>query len=117
MSNWQNNKMQFPRLIMELNAAGAFTEEIMTALQASMDLTGPEIQELIARAELSFELLKSNADAGISLDPTPLCPTCGGTKMVEGKPEEGHEREFNSCPTCCELPKLEDIKLPGDDDE
>ncbi len=115
MSKWTENKIQFPRLIAELNMAGAFTEEVMTGLQASMDLTGPEIHELIARAELSFELLKKSEAAEISLDPIPLCPLCLNTRKLVST-IMGGVISYIACPQCCELPKLEDIKLPGETD-
>jgi hypothetical protein len=38
-NNWQNNLIQFPRLISELQIAGAFTPDIMENLMESMDLT------------------------------------------------------------------------------
>ena len=57
MTNWEENKMQFPRLIAELQMAGAFTPVVMEDLQASMDLSEMEVQEIIERAVLAFDRL------------------------------------------------------------
>jgi hypothetical protein len=48
---WQNNAIQFPRLIAELEAAGAFTEQVVQDLQTSMDLDELDIMDLIDRAQ------------------------------------------------------------------
>jgi len=58
-ANWLNDAIQFPRLISELQAAGAFTEEVMAALRASMDLSDGEIMEIVARADKKFEDAKA----------------------------------------------------------
>ena len=57
MQPWHDNAIQFPRLIAELDAAGAFTPEVMRDLQESMDLTPDEIGELIERANAAWEVI------------------------------------------------------------
>jgi hypothetical protein len=47
--------MGYPRLIEELQAAGAFTPAVMEALAKSMDLQESDIQELIERARNDWE--------------------------------------------------------------
>lgn len=59
MNKWENNKIQFPRLLAEINAVGLFKKQI-EGLCDSMDLTKDEIQELFERAEIEFEKEKRN---------------------------------------------------------
>jgi hypothetical protein len=58
--NWRNNAIQFPRLIAELEAAGAFTPEVYRDLCVSMDLLPQEISDLIERAVREWDRIKSN---------------------------------------------------------
>jgi methyl coenzyme M reductase subunit C len=51
---WQNNEVQFARLLSELVAAGIPQETIDGAAE-SMDLEPSEVQELFARAERVWE--------------------------------------------------------------
>jgi len=48
--NWNDNSIQFPRLIAELQMAGGFTEEIIKLLALSMDLEIERVYEIIDRA-------------------------------------------------------------------
>lgn len=57
--NFANNDIQFPRLISELQAAGAFTPEIVKALEDSMDLGEAIIFEIVERADTVWEDVKS----------------------------------------------------------
>lgn len=57
---WQNNAIQFPRLIAELEAAGGFTEAVVQDLQTSMDLDERDIYELIDRAQAQWDRIKEN---------------------------------------------------------
>jgi len=50
-SKWDKNSIQFPRLIVELDMAGAITEEVMNRLCDSMDLERSDILELLGRAQ------------------------------------------------------------------
>lgn len=75
---WQDNSIQFPRLIAELVACGAFTPEVMRDLTESMDLDAVEIYELIDRAQGQWESVKRmhcppqrNADGHVK------CTGCG----------------------------------------
>ena len=56
--NWENNYIQFPRLISELDIAGAFTPQVTTDLCDSMSLNKEEICELIGRATETFDKIK-----------------------------------------------------------
>lgn len=58
-SKWENDAIQFPRLIAELEAAGAFTADVMTSLCDSMDLDPSNINELVDRAQTKWEKVKS----------------------------------------------------------
>ena len=55
--NWNNNELQFARLLSEIQAMGITTEEIDT-LGESMDLEPSEVHELFIRAEKIFEAAK-----------------------------------------------------------
>lgn len=57
--NWERDDMQFPRVIEEAQAAGAFTEEVLDAMCASMDLERPDLEGLLDRARVVWEDLKS----------------------------------------------------------
>lgn len=60
MSNWLNNGIQFPRLIAELEMAGAFTPEVVQTLCESMDLVEADVMELVERAQVSWDHIKGN---------------------------------------------------------
>lgn len=47
---WLNDDIQFPRLIAEAEAAGAFTTDVIGAMASSMDLSVDEVLELLERA-------------------------------------------------------------------
>ena len=55
---WLNDAIQFPRLISELQAAGAFTEEVVAELKDNMDLDETRIFSLVRRADREWERLK-----------------------------------------------------------
>ena len=42
---WKNNKIQYPRLLAELQMAGAFTPDIINLLVGSMDLSQSEMRQ------------------------------------------------------------------------
>lgn len=58
-ANWLNNAIQFPRLIAELVAAGAFTQDVIGALCVSMDLEIENIHDLMDRAEAEWDRSKA----------------------------------------------------------
>lgn len=62
MSNkkWNNNLIQFARLISEMEAAGAFTEDVINTLCNEMDLEPQQIGELVDRAQQEWEKAKLN---------------------------------------------------------
>lgn len=55
---WKVNAIQYPRLISEMEAAGAFTPEICEVLQQNMDLAADDIAELVARAQRERSAIK-----------------------------------------------------------
>lgn len=62
MSNktkWEDDKLQFARLISEIQSVGGFDAELIHALAESMDLKITDIHELMERAEAVFEEEKS----------------------------------------------------------
>ena len=54
MDDWDNNELQFARLLSELAAAG-ITEEKLQDCAVSMDLPRHRVTEILIRAELVFE--------------------------------------------------------------
>lgn len=57
--NWNNNRVQFPRLLAEINAVG-LTVVQEAGICESMDLDAEHVRELFQRAEDVFEELKDN---------------------------------------------------------
>jgi hypothetical protein len=55
---WDNNLKQFPRLLAEINAAGAVKAQAEKAIAESMDLHPAEIRELFDRAEVEWMHIK-----------------------------------------------------------
>jgi hypothetical protein len=56
--NWNNDSIQFPRLIAELEACGAFTPKVVKGLSASMDLDSEDIYTLVTRAQDIWDGIK-----------------------------------------------------------
>ena len=57
-ANWENDAIQFARLIAEMKAAGYFERDSRTLerrMLASMDITGGQLAELVERAEDVWE--------------------------------------------------------------
>ena len=65
MSNWDNNTIQFPRLLAEIMA----TQDALNipALAESMDLTVDEVGELFDRADAAWQRIKAGCRATIEL--------------------------------------------------
>jgi len=59
-SKWEDNSIQFPRLIEEAQAAGAFTKEVINDMAESMDLQTHEVHELLERARVKWEKIKES---------------------------------------------------------
>lgn len=55
MDNWQNDKLQFARLISEIESAGGFTEKLCETLCNEMDIDMNELDELVTRAQQCYE--------------------------------------------------------------
>lgn len=53
--NWKRDDIQFPRLIAELEAVGAFTPRVMKSLRESMDLENEDIGDIVSRAQVVWE--------------------------------------------------------------
>ena len=49
--NWENDGIQFPRLIAEAYAAGVFTLDVLKTMAESMDLAVDQIMTIVNRAE------------------------------------------------------------------
>ena len=55
-SNWNKNSIQFPRLLVEINATQENLDE--GALADAMDITITELDELFDRADRAWENIK-----------------------------------------------------------
>lgn len=56
---WEDDSIQFPRLLAEINAVG-LSEEQMAGLRDSMELTDEKIDELMDRAEETWTIHKES---------------------------------------------------------
>jgi hypothetical protein len=61
-NSWEINAVQFPRLISELQACGAFTRHMMVALCHSMDLKPRDLEELIERACVEWDRIVADTN-------------------------------------------------------
>ena len=58
---WDEDSVQFARLIVELRTRGVFDDKrVMSLLCASMDLTVEEIWQLVRRAEAEIDRLRTS---------------------------------------------------------
>lgn len=57
--NWKNNKIQFPRLIAEINANVKISRNDWKSLCESMGLSEGDVQSLFDRAENEWEKIKA----------------------------------------------------------
>lgn len=55
---WLNNEIQFPRLIAELEATGAFTNAVLRDVSEEMDLRVDDVCSLIDRAQKEWDEIK-----------------------------------------------------------
>lgn len=62
-SSWEDDSIQFPRLIAELEAQGLFSSEVVEFLAESMDLDSSHVYELVDRAQSRWDEIKSNTIA------------------------------------------------------
>jgi hypothetical protein len=56
--NWNNNGIQFPRLLAELNATGTFTDAVIHEVAGAMDLDPSQVYELIDRSVDAWDDIK-----------------------------------------------------------
>jgi hypothetical protein len=59
MENWDNNLIQFARLIAEAEIAGGFTEQLVQDLCIAMDLEKDDIWNLLDRAQKQWDDAKA----------------------------------------------------------
>ena len=52
---WDDDKVQFARLVSELEGGGAFDDDMLIHLNVSMDLTNDDIFNIVNRAAKVFE--------------------------------------------------------------
>ena len=57
--NWNNDAIQFPRLLAELYASVDLSRKNWDALGASMDLTRDEITDIFERAQATWDDIKA----------------------------------------------------------
>jgi hypothetical protein len=53
---WDNDQIQFPRLLAEVNAL--ITDDELSRIEASMDLTTKQVEQLFDRAEKAWERIR-----------------------------------------------------------
>jgi hypothetical protein len=63
-TTWDNDAVQFPRLLAELRAVG-LTNDQYRDLTTAMDLTFDEIDELLERAETAWQAIKAQTRNGV----------------------------------------------------
>lgn len=57
---WGRNEIQFPRLIGEASAAGAFTVDILKSMSESMDLEIAQVEDILERARFEWERIRQS---------------------------------------------------------
>ena len=68
-TNWSNDDIQFPRLIAEIEATGAFDfiqhdcSRVVDSIADSMDLYPSEVYELVERAVIKWDQIKARTSA------------------------------------------------------
>ena len=58
-SPWENDELQFARLLGEIMATSAITKEVMTELCDSMSLDEDGVEELMERAQAHWDATKA----------------------------------------------------------
>lgn len=89
--NWNNNAIQFPRLIAELESAGIFSIENVEKVAEEMDLDVSEVYSLVSRAQAEWDEIKSNTfndekPEGCGCDHPDTCWDCAAIRG--GCPED-----------------------------
>ena len=62
---WENDTIQFARLINELDLLGTFSDERLTELSYATDLSQPEILELVERAKNVYDETLEQLEGGL----------------------------------------------------
>jgi hypothetical protein len=76
-TRWLNDKIQFARLLCEINAAlDSLDCELLANVTTSMDLGISDIKELFARADKAWEHAKKIAE-----EPEVICGDCGSENV------------------------------------
>lgn len=75
-AHWQRSDLQYPRLIAELLATGAFDTNIRTAICDSMDLEPHQLDELLSRAESDWTTIKQTILTNNKSPSSLRCPHC-----------------------------------------
>ena len=75
-AQWQRSDLQYPRLIAELLATGAFDTNVRTAICDSMDLEPHQLDELLRRAESDWTTIKQTILTSNKSASTLRCPHC-----------------------------------------
>ena len=57
LDNWENDLIQFARLLSEIRAVGLNTSQVSQVLE-SMDISRGQLDDLLERAEMVFENAK-----------------------------------------------------------
>ena len=58
---WQDDNLQFPRLLAELEAIGAFADDaLLRRVAEEMDLEPDEVLELVSRAQAKWDTTKQS---------------------------------------------------------
>lgn len=76
MTKWENNDIQFPRLLAEIRAIG-LSEAQYKELNETMDLEQDEIDILLERAEIEWQKIKTPKKTE-----TPHCTYCNSSNIT-----------------------------------
>ena len=60
--NWQNDAIQFPRLIAELEACGGFTVSVLSRVAKETDLKVSDILQIVERAQYVWDDVKARTE-------------------------------------------------------
>ncbi len=85
---WEDSRIQFPRLLAEINAVGLTVDQIQ-GIAESMDLHTDEVNNIFERANARWEVEKAFTlgDQVIHIN----CPSCDGGVLKRTHMEERYE--------------------------
>lgn len=101
MSNWENDFIQFPRLLSEVWANIEMYEDTKEDLLESMDITEDELEHLFERADRIWQDIKNQ-----DLQPCEACEGNGWLETTEDKVER--------CDACKKYPNDDEAKKAFD---